>query len=127
METPFATNELSIPDPSESPRSFRRPFYAVHPSNDQYEIQVLMPGVAKDHVNVSLEGRNLQIHGSRDDRPGDGWRPILNELNWDDYRLHLELNVPVEEDAISANVDDGVLRLTLPKSEDSKPRRIEIV
>jgi HSP20 family molecular chaperone IbpA len=51
---------------------------------------------------------------------------MLTELNWDDYRLNLELNVRVNEAAISAQVTDGVLRLTLPKAEEAKPRRIEV-
>lgn len=126
MQTPFATNELSVPKNTETPRRYRRPYYDVHPDSEHYEIRVLMPGVGKDGVNVSLEGRNLQVHGTRGHRPNEDWRPILNELDWDDYRLHLELNAPVDENAIAANVDDGVLRLTLPKPEESKPRRIEV-
>lgn len=107
-------------------RRFRRPLYEVDANDDGYQISVFMPGVAKDGVNIALDGRNLEIEGTRKDRPQGSWRPIMTELNWDDYRLRLELNVRVNESAISAQVTDGVLRLTLPKAEEAKPRRIEV-
>jgi HSP20 family molecular chaperone IbpA len=107
-------------------RRFRRPIYEVEANADGYNIHVFMPGVAKDGVNIALNGRNLEIEGTRRERPQESWRPVLTELNWDDYRLRLELNVRVNESAISAQVTDGVLRLTLPKAEEAKPRRIEV-
>jgi len=107
-------------------RRFRRPLYEVDASGDGYQISVLMPGVTKEGVSIALHGRNLTIDGERRDRPQESWRPVLTELNWDDYRLRLELNVLVNESAISAQVTDGVLRLTLPKAEEAKPRRIEV-
>jgi HSP20 family protein len=108
-------------------RRFRRPLYEVEADADGYKIHVFMPGVAKDGVSISLNGRNLEIQGTRRDRPQASWKPILTELPWDDYRLRLELNVKVNEAAISAQVTDGILRLTLPKAEEAKPRRIEVV
>lgn len=111
------------PDPS---RRFRRPFYDVLEENESYEIRVVMPGVGKDGVHVAQHGRFLEIEGTRHHQPKDEWRPILSELNWDDFRLSLELNVPVDEAAIGAHLENGVLQLTVPKSEEAKPKRIEI-
>lgn len=108
------------------PRRFRRPPYDVEANADGYKINVFMPGVARDGVTISMNGRNLEIEGVRHDRPQASWRPILTELQWDDYRLGLELNVRVNESAISAQVTDGILSLTLPKAEEAKPRRIEV-
>lgn len=125
MSIPLAENELqtTAPDPT---TTYRRPNYDVSELEDHYELRVLMPGVAKDGVNVSLNGRQLEVAGSRSQRPNDEWRPILRELNWDDYKLNLELNVAVNEDAIDANVSDGMLSLTLPKPEEERPRSIPI-
>lgn len=119
------------PNPQElsresSARRLRRPYYDVAARDHEYEIRVVMPGVGKDGVKVQLHGRNLQVDGSRGVVRKESWRPLFRELNWDDYRLHLELNVDVNESAISAKVDDGVLKLTLPKAEEAKPRRITI-
>lgn len=111
---------------TETPRRFRRPFYDVLEGSDHYEIRVVMPGVGKDGVQVAQHGRFLDIEGARQHQPKEGWRPILSELNWDDYRLTLELNVPVDEKAIGAHLEDGVLQLTVPKSEEAKPKKIEV-
>jgi HSP20 family protein len=119
----MATNELN---PTSDRRRLRKPLYEVEGSKDGYHINVYMPGVGKDDVSIALNGRNLEIQGTRKERPEASWRPMLTELNWDDYRLNLELNVRVNEAAISAQVTDGVLRLTLPKAEEAKPRRIEV-
>ena len=119
----MATNELN---PTSDRRRLRKPLYEVEGSNDGYHINVFMPGVGKDGVSIALHGRNLEIQGARKGRPEASWRPMLTELNWDDYRLNLELNIRVNEAAISAQVTDGVLRLTLPKAEEAKPRRIEV-
>ncbi len=125
MSTPFADHEVQAAKP-ETNRTYRKPLYDVRPLGDSYEIRVVMPGVSKQGANVSLNGPKLEIVGKRESTPPEDWRPVLTELNWNDYRLNLELNVPVDEAAIKANVEDGVLHLTLPKPEDQKPRTIEI-
>ena len=119
------------PNPQElsreaNPRRLRRPYYDVAARDHEYEIRVVMPGVGKDGVKVQLHGPNLQIDGTRGVVRKESWRPLFRELNWDDYRLHLELHVDVNESAIAAKVDDGVLKLPLPKAEEAKPRRNEI-
>tara|TARA_R110002096_G_scaffold376724_2_gene570456 strand:+ start:2213 stop:2587 length:375 start_codon:yes stop_codon:yes gene_type:complete len=123
MSIPLAENELRTQEPTQT---FRRPNYDVSESEDHYQLRVLMPGVPKEGVNVALNGRHLEVGGTRSQKPGEDWRPILSELNWDDYKLNLELNVAVNEDAIDANVSDGLLSLTLPKPEEEKPRTIPI-
>lgn len=119
-------NQTSQPAPTEPSRRYRRPYYDVLARDEDYELRVVMPGVGKDGVNVQLHGRNLQIDGQRGGLRKETWRPLFRELNWDDYRLNLELNVDVNESAIAAKIEDGVLHLTLPKAEEAKPRRIEI-
>jgi len=114
------------PSSSEAGRRFRRPRFTVIPVEDGHELRVVMPGVSKEAVSVQIDGHQLRIEGSRSDRPQAGWRPLLQELSWEDYRLVLELNVQIEEGAISAEVSDGVLHLRLPKAEAAKPRRIEV-
>ncbi|MEM1296309.1 MAG: Hsp20/alpha crystallin family protein [Verrucomicrobiota bacterium] len=125
MSIPLAENELqtTAPDPA---TTFRRPNYDVSELDDHYEIRVLMPGVSKDGVSVSLHGRHLEVAGTRSQTPAEDWRPILRELDWNDYKLNLELNVDVNEGAIDASVSDGLLNLTLPKPEEQKPRSIPI-
>lgn len=109
------------------PRSLRRPAYNIDENEHSYNVEVFIPGVSKAGVSVSLEDETLTIHATRNhDRTPDSWKPLRREIADADYRLQLEVNVPVDRDSISAQVEDGVLSLVLPKAEEAKPRQIAI-
>lgn len=126
MTTMMESNQTGGAAPAGSPQRFRRPHYDVVTGTEEYQLRVVMPGVAKNGVHVQLHGRNLQIDGEREPVRREGWRALSRELNWDPYRLSLELNVEVNEGAIAAAMENGVLCLTLPKAEEAQPRRIQI-
>jgi HSP20 family protein len=107
-------------------RRWRRPAYDVNENADAFRIQVNLPGVSRDGVDISLEDGTLSITGTRAHRVPEGWRPLRRELLEGDYRLSLRLNVEVDETKIKAKVEDGVLDLTLPKADEVKPRKIEV-
>ena len=64
--------------------------------------------------------------GTRAKLAGEGWRPLHRELPDSDYRLHLRLNVDVDAAKIVAQIEDGILELSLPKAEAVKPRKIKV-
>lgn len=107
-------------------RTWRRPGYEVNENAEAYNVRVLMPGVKRDGVEISIEDETLSIVGTRLATRPDGWRPLRRELPEGDYRLYLRLNVPVNEVKIKARVEDGVLDLTLPKADEVKPRKIKV-
>ncbi len=118
-------SETSVARTEDAPRRFRRPAYDVQTADEHYTIRAVMPGVAKEDLSVALEGKALTIEGKRKRIAHDDWKPLLQELNRDDYRLQLQLNVDVA-DNITAKVENGILTLTLPKAEESKPRLIPV-
>ncbi len=103
-----------------------KPHYEVKESGDAYLVKVMMPGVNKKGVTLSVQGEGLTIHGVRCHAVPNSWRPLQRELPWGDYHLQLRLNVEVDEKNISAKVEEGILWLTLPMAEAVKPRTIEI-
>ncbi|MFP4069864.1 MAG: Hsp20/alpha crystallin family protein [Verrucomicrobiota bacterium] len=107
-------------------RNWRRPQYEVSENADAFVVKVHLPGVSKGGVDINLDGESLKIVGSRTASVPEGWRPLHRELAPGDYRLELRLNVQVDEDKIRAEVADGVLNLTLPKSDAVKPRKIKV-
>ncbi len=108
------------------PQAFRRPTYEVWESPDDFQVQVAMPGVTKDGLDVSLEEDILLITGTRAQKTPETWKPLRREISGHDFRLALRLNVAVDPSKISAMVEDGMLCLTLPKAEEVKPRKITI-
>jgi HSP20 family protein len=103
-----------------------KPRYSVNPGKDSYEVRVELPGVRKDTVNVNLEKDILSIRAQRKPVAAEGWKTLHRELYEFDYALRLKLNAPVNETALSAKLEDGILVLNLPVKEAAKPRTIAV-
>jgi len=108
----------------------REPAYVLPEVNifetkDGYVVEAEMPGVSKDGLEITLEGNELTIVGHRHNEVVNG-TPIFRERNLADYRRVFELDPAIDAKRIAAKMDQGVLTLTLPKSEGVKPRRIAV-
>lgn len=112
-------------------QTFTQPRYKANKLEDAeaYEVAVVLPGVNKKGLEVSVEDGELTIIGRRGAWLAKGWRPISGsapEQEPADYRLVLSLNVDIDSDRISAKIEDGILTLRLPVSEASKPKLIAV-
>lgn len=103
-----------------------KPRYSVNGRKDSYEVRVELPGVRKDGIHVNLDKDVLSIRAERKPIAGEGWKTLHRELREFDYGLRLKLNAPVNESALSAKLEDGVLVLSLPVKEAAKPRTIAV-
>jgi HSP20 family protein len=103
-----------------------KPRYTVSPSKEAYEVRVELPGVRKDSVNVNLVQDVLTIRAQRKPIADEGWKTLHRELREFGYGLRLKLNAPVNDAALSAKLEDGVLVLSLPIKEAAKPRTIAV-
>ena len=121
------TQELAKAEGGSNVReTFRVPEYSVRADGDDYVAEVAIPGVPKDGVEISIENDLLTLTAHRRVDIPESWKPLSRELSTSDYRLKLELNAPINSDAISAKVENGVLTLTLPVRETAKPRLIKV-
>ena len=102
------------------------PRYDVQQTPDAYVLTAQLPGVARADLETSLDGDKLTVHGRRTWTPPTEWAPVHREIGGADYLLVVELNQRVNRDAVKAELQQGVLTLTLPKAEALKPRKIEI-
>jgi HSP20 family protein len=121
-ETPSATETTA----TEVRTAYRRPAYTVNETADAFAVEVFVPGADRAGVTLELEDDVLTITAKRAASTPSTWRPVRQEIPADDFRLELQLNVPVDQAKIDATVTDGVLRLRLPKAEEVKPRRIDV-
>ena len=85
-----------------------------------------MPGVEKDQINVKLEKNVLVIDGQINSNPYSDLKPLYTEYNIGHFTRRFELSNEIDQSKIGATVNDGVLRLTLPKVAEKQPRLIQV-
>jgi HSP20 family protein len=116
----------------ESKQESTIPARAFVPATDIFEtdqaltLQIEMPGVAKDQVEVHVENDVLTIQGRIDFGVYENLRPLYTEYNVGNYARTFQLSSKIEQDGISAALKDGVMTLVLPKVERAKPRKIQV-
>jgi len=122
-ETQLAEKKQNTP-----PRqgAYLRPHYEVAQGKDAYTVRVYVPGASKDNVSITVDQDTLSIEAARKDVAPENWRARYREIPTADYRLRLNLNVPVDAENISAKTENGVLSITLPVAEAAKPRQIAV-
>lgn len=93
-----------------------------------FEIKVDMPGVAKDDINVTVEGPrvSLQAETRKQSETKEGDRVLHSERSITSYARSFELPVEVTEDGADANFENGVLTLTLPKRAAATGKRLPV-
>jgi HSP20 family protein len=85
-----------------------------------------MPGVSKDRVDVRVTNDVLSVEGRVDFSNYAGLQPVYTEYNVGNYARSFQLSSKIEQDAISAELKDGVMTLVLPKAEKARPRKITV-
>jgi HSP20 family protein len=104
---------------------FVMPVASVTENNDSYVLEVEMPGVNKEGLDISIENNELTITGRRS-LPAIEGTLIHRESRSENFRRALELDPSIDTSNISAKIEQGVLTLTLPKAEQVKPRKITV-
>ena len=97
----------------------------IFETKDGYVLEAEMPGVNKDGLEITLEGSEIALVGRRTRDMVNG-ESLLRERQFADFRRVFELDPAIDTSRIAAKMDQGVLTLTLPKSERVKPRKIAI-
>jgi HSP20 family protein len=109
-----------------APRRTLVPRYGVEETTDAFVITAFVPGVERSALETNVDGETLTVSARRTWTPPADWTAVHRETAVADHRLVLELDHRVNRDAIRAELNQGVLTLTLPKAEAVKPRKIEI-
>ena len=112
-------------------RAFSRdtwvPALDVRESQDRFDVAVDLPGLEPDDVNVTFEDGMLSISGKREfsaeDR-ADTWHRI--ERSFGTFARSMRLPQTADTERIEATFDKGVLTVSVPKTEQAKPRTIEV-
>ena len=94
-------------------------------TKDSFILEAEMPGVSKEGLEVLLEGNELTILGRRQNGV-PGAEPVYRESSPRDFRREFVLDPSIDTSKLSATIEQGVLTVTLPKTEKVKPRKIQV-
>jgi len=101
------------------------PYISVYEGNDELTIKAFAPGVKSDDINVQLVDNSLIIQGEKkDDYANQAY--IRKERQFGKFNKSVKLPYRVDPDRVSAEMKNGILVIKLVRSEDTKPRKIEI-
>jgi len=102
------------------------PRYQIKESADAFGLEVRLPGVAKEGLELTIHEGSLTVVGRRAWKKPDGWTQLYRETPSADFSLVLEHDNTFDADKVHAELRDGILRVTLPKAEALKPRKIAV-
>jgi HSP20 family protein len=118
--------ELATKEEKTIPGRFYVPYTDVYETEDALMVVMEIPGVDRGSVDVALENDVLRVEGKIDPAKYRDLEPVYTEYNVGHYTRSFALSDKVDQEHISAQLEDGVLTLTLPKVAAAKPRRIAI-
>lgn len=95
-------------------------------TGDHYVLSMDLPGVDPGTIDVSVEDRTLTVRAERTQRSDADAQWLVRERSTGTFARQLTVGRGLALDNISASYADGVLSLTIPVSEEAKPRKIEV-
>lgn len=99
----------------------------IHQTNDEVVVTAALPGVKPEDVDVTITGQTLSIRGEfKADENIEREQYLYRERRAGSFSRQIELPLRVQGDKAQATFENGLLRLTMPKAEDVKPRQIAI-
>ncbi len=104
---------------------FIAPPASVTESAEGYMLEIEMPGVKKDGLDISVENNELNVIGRRS-LPAVEGALIHHESRPENFRRTFEIDPSIDAEKISAKIDQGLVTLTLPTAEHVKPRKITV-
>lgn len=103
-----------------------RPATDIFEKDDRVTLMIDLPGVNPDTVDVSVENRSLTVRGRTEATAPEGYRRIYAEYAPGTFERVFGLTETIDAEAIEASHRDGVLTLTLKKSEAARPKQIKV-
>ncbi len=125
MNTLVRENRSSASNGDRAEEQFIAPASTVFESADGYTLEVEMPGVNKEALEMWVENNEITIVGRRSIPAVEGTL-LHRESRSENFRRTFELDPSIDAGKISAEIEQGVVSLTLPKAEQVKPRKITV-
>ena len=103
-----------------------RPPVDIYETSEGITLKADMPGVARDQLNLRVEGNSLLVEGTISIAPQEDMTALYADVRATVYRRRFALSNELETEKIEANLKDGELTVHIPKRAELRPRRIEV-
>ena len=118
--------ELVSKDETTVPMRYFVPTTDIFETEDALTVVMEVPGVNKEAVDISVENEVLKIEAKIDPSKYDGMEPLYTEYNVGHFARSFTLSNKIDQQQISAKLEDGVLTLSLRKATEAMPRKISV-
>jgi HSP20 family protein len=118
--------ELVSKEEKTVPARYYVPATDIYETDDALTVVMEVPGVARQDIDINLERDVVRVEAHIDPSKYDGFEPLYTEYNIGHFARAFSLSSKIDQQQIGAQLEDGVLTLTLKKAKDAVPRRIEI-
>jgi HSP20 family protein len=125
MNTLVRENHSNASNGARPMEQFVSPPATVLENADGYTLEVEMPGVSKENLEMWVENNELTIVGRRS-LPSVEGTLLHRESRPENFRRTFEIDPSIDAGKITAKIEQGVVTLTLPKAEQVKPRKITV-
>jgi len=102
------------------------PYTDIFEIDEALVVVMEIPGVDRYDTNINVEKNILSVEGRISHSKYDAMSPVYTEYNIGHYSRSFTLSNEIDQEGITAKIEDGVLTLKLPKTKDTSPRRIEV-
>jgi HSP20 family molecular chaperone IbpA len=123
---PQEKKELVSKDEQTIPVRYFVPTTDIYETEDALTVVMEVPGVEKGAVDISVENDVLKVEAKIDPAKYEGMDPLYTEYNIGHFARSFTLSNKIDQQQIGAQLENGVLTLTLKKAKEATPRRIAI-
>lgn len=103
------------------------PAVDVYEDQDAIVIKADLPGMKQEEIEVEMNGDTITLQGERkfeDEARRDKY--VRVERQYGAFQRSFTIGVPIEADKIKATYRNGILELTIPKAEATKPKKVQV-
>jgi HSP20 family protein len=119
---PYSMTDWQFPVLADIDREIRLPVCDICDMGDKYELQLEMPGIDKDKLDVKATKNSIEISGEQSENAEEKRKNyVYNERSYRSFHRRIPIPEEIIPSKIDANMNNGILQVQLPKKVPSKP------
>jgi HSP20 family protein len=102
------------------------PVVDVYEDETSVVVRAELPGMKREDISIEVTQESLTIGGDRKFEPDESRKYVRMERPYGPFARTFAINIPIRTGEVKASYKDGILEVVVPKSEDTKPKKVEV-